>query len=132
MEWLAGGGPIMIPIFICSIVAAAVVMERAVSLRRNRILQPELIEVIEAIRGPEDLPVIHNRCNVIKGPFSNIIKRAISNTQFVKGRKGIRYPGFRKAGSQSPGENVSRIGNYYGNYTASRITWNCAWYEPGI
>ncbi len=87
MEWLAGGGPIMIPIFICSIVAAAVVMERAVSLRRNRILQPELIEVIEAIRGPEDLPVIHNRCKVIKGPFSNIIKRAISNTNLSREEK---------------------------------------------
>ena len=87
MEWLMGGGPVMIPIFICSIVAVAVVMERAVSLRRNRVLQPELIEVIEAIRGPEDLPVIHNRCKVIKGPFSNIIKRAISNTNLSREEK---------------------------------------------
>jgi len=82
-----GGGPIMIPIFICSVVAVAVVMERAVSLRRNRILRPELIEVIEAIRGPEDIPVIHNRCNVIKGPFSAIIKRAISNTNLSREEK---------------------------------------------
>jgi len=126
LEWLAGGGPIMIPIFICSVVAVAVVMERAMSLRRNRILRPELIEVIEAIRGPEDIAVIHNRCNVIKGPFSAIIKRAISNTHLSREEKD------RKAGSPSPGENVSRIGNYYGNYTASRITGNCAWHEPGI
>ncbi len=82
-----GGGPIMIPIFICSIVAVAVVMERAVSLRRSRILRPELIEVIEAIRGPEDIPVIYNRCNVIKGPFSAIIKRAISNTHLSREEK---------------------------------------------
>ena len=87
MEWLMGGGPVMIPIFICSIVAAAVVMERAVSLRRNRILQPELIEVIEAIRGPEDIPVIYNRCKVIKGPFSTIIKRAISNAHLSREEK---------------------------------------------
>jgi len=82
-----GGGPVMIPIFICSIVAVAVVMERAVSLRRSRILQPELIEVIEAIRGPEDIPVIYNRCNVLKGPFSTIIKRAISNTHLSREEK---------------------------------------------
>ena len=87
MEWLMGGGPVMIPIFICSIVAVAVVMERAVSLRRSRILQPELIEVIEAIRGPEDIPVIYNRCNVLKGPFSTIIKRAISNTHLSREEK---------------------------------------------
>ena len=87
MEWLMGGGPIMIPIFLCSIVAVAVVMERAVSLRKSRILRPELIEVIEAIRGPEDIAVVYNRCNVLKGPFSAIIKRAISNTQLSREEK---------------------------------------------
>ena len=87
MEWLMGGGPIMIPIFLCSIVAVAVVLERAVSLRKNRILRPELIEVIEAIRGPEDIAVIYNRCNILKGPFSAIIKRAISNTHLSREEK---------------------------------------------
>ena len=87
MEWLMGGGPIMIPIFLCSIVAVAVVLERAVSLRKSRILRPELIDVIEAIRGPEDIAVVYNRCNVLKGPFSAIIKRAISNTQLSREEK---------------------------------------------
>ena len=87
MEWLMGGGPIMIPIFLCSIVAVAVVLERTVSLRKNRILRPELIEVIEAIRGPEDIAVIYNRCNILKGPFSAIIKRAISNTHLSREEK---------------------------------------------
>ncbi len=87
MDWLMGGGPIMIPIFLCSIVAVAVVLERAVSLRKSRILRPELIEVIEAIRGPEDIAVIYNRCNILKGPFSAIIKRAISNTHLSREEK---------------------------------------------
>ncbi len=82
-----GGGPIMIPIFICSIIALAVVLERMVSLRRSRIMSPELIEVIDAIRGPEDIQVIYNRCNVIKGPFSNIIRRTISNTHLSREEK---------------------------------------------
>ena len=87
MEWLAGGGPIMIPLFICSILALAVILERAVSLRRRRIIRPELIEVIDAIRGPKDIQLIFNRCNAIKGPFSNIIKRAISNTHLSREEK---------------------------------------------
>ena len=87
MEWLMGGGPIMIPIFLCSIVAVAVVLERAVSLRKSRILRPELIDVIEAIRGPEDIAVVYNRCNILKGPFSAIIKRAISNTHLSREEK---------------------------------------------
>jgi biopolymer transport protein ExbB len=46
-----------------------------------------LIEVIEAIRGPEDIAVIYNRCNILKGPFSAIIKRAISNTHLSREEK---------------------------------------------
>jgi biopolymer transport protein ExbB len=87
LEWLMGGGPIMVPIFICSVIALAVVLERMVSLRRSRIMRPELIEVIEAIRGPEDIQVIYNRCDVIKGPFSNIIRRTISNTHLSREEK---------------------------------------------
>ena len=87
MEWLMGGGPIMVPIFICSVIALAVILERMVSLRRSRIMRSELIKVIEAARGPEDLQVIYNRCNVIQGPFSNIIKRTISNTHLSREEK---------------------------------------------
>lgn len=87
MEWLMGGGPIMVPIFVCSVIALAVILERIVSLRRSRIMRSELIEVIEAVRGPEDIQVIYNRCNVIQGPFSNIIKRTISNTHLSREEK---------------------------------------------
>ena len=87
MEWLMGGGPIMVPIFVCSVIALAVILERMVSLRRSRIMRSELIEVIEAVRGPEDIQVIYNRCNVIQGPFSNIIKRTISNTHLSREEK---------------------------------------------
>ena len=87
MEWLMGGGPIMVPIFICSVIALAVILERIVSLRKSRIMRSELIEVIEAVRGPEDIPIIYNRCNAIQGPFSNIIKRTISNTHLSREEK---------------------------------------------
>lgn len=87
MEWLMGGGPIMIPIFICSIIALAVVMERVVSLRRGRVIRSELIEVIDAIKGPEDIQLIYNRCNMIKGPFSTIIKHTITNTHLSREEK---------------------------------------------
>ncbi len=87
MEWLAGGGPIMIPLFLCSIVALAVILERAVSLRKNRIIRPELVDVINAVGGSEDIKIIYARCDDIKGPFSNIIKRAISNPHLSREEK---------------------------------------------
>ncbi len=87
MEWLAGGGPIMIPLFICSVLALAVILERAINIRKNRIIRPELVDVINAIRGPEDVEIVIARCNAIKGPFSNIIKRVISNNHLSREEK---------------------------------------------
>ncbi len=87
MEWLAGGGPIMIPLFICSVLALAVILERAINIRKDRIIRPELVDVINAIRGPEDVQIVFARCNAIKGPFSNIIKRTISNNHLSREEK---------------------------------------------
>ncbi len=87
MEWLAGGGPIMIPLFICSVLALAVILERAINIRKDRIIRPELVDVINAIRGPEDIQIVFARCNAIKGPFSNIIKRTISNSHLSREEK---------------------------------------------
>ena len=87
MEWLAGGGPIMIPLFICSVLALAVILERAINIRKDHIIRPELVDVINAIRGPEDIKLVYARCNAIKGPFSNIIKRAISNNHLSREEK---------------------------------------------
>ncbi len=87
MEWLMGGGLIMIPLFICSILALAVVLERSISLRRNSVIKPELIYIINVIKGPKDIQAVSNRCDIIKGPFSNIIKRTISNTHLSREEK---------------------------------------------
>ncbi len=87
MEWLAGGGPIMIPLFICSILALAVILERALGIRKNRIIRPELVDVINAIKGPKDVSRVLTRCNTIKGPFSNIIERAVSNNHLSREEK---------------------------------------------
>ena len=87
MEWLAGGGPIMIPLFICSILALAIILERAINIRRDHIIRPELVDVINAIRGPEDIEIVYARCNAIKGPFANIIKRTLSNNHLTREEK---------------------------------------------
>ena len=87
MEWLAGGGPIMIPLFLCSVLALAVILERAINIRRNRIIRPELVDLINAIKGPRDVKIILARCNTIKGPFSNIIERAVTNNHLSREEK---------------------------------------------
>lgn len=101
MEWLVGGGPIMIPLFICSILAVVVVLERFISLRRNHIIRPELIDAINAVRGINDLQTVFDRCDAIRGPFANIIKRAVSNNHLTREEKilDIQAAGRQEASS---------------------------------
>ncbi len=48
-EFLLKGGPLVIPIGLCSIVALGVFLERLWSLRRNRIIPEEFIDKVEAL-----------------------------------------------------------------------------------
>lgn len=89
MEWLIGGGPIMIPLLICSVLALAVIIERAINLRRNKILKPEIIQTIEAIHNPGDIPFAISKCEVISGPFSNLLRRILSNNHLTREEKFI-------------------------------------------
>jgi biopolymer transport protein ExbB len=43
LDFLVKGGPVMIPIGLCSLVALAVIVERTISLRRSRVLPPDLL-----------------------------------------------------------------------------------------
>lgn len=87
MEWLTGGGPIMIPLFVCSVLALAVIMERAISLRRNRILKPELIGLINSVEDHDDIQLVLEKCNTFEGSFANIIKRTIINEHLSREEK---------------------------------------------
>ena len=89
MEWLIGGGPIMIPLLLCSVLALAVIIERAINLRRDKILKPEIIQTIEAIHHPEDIPFAISKCEVISGPFSNLLRRILSNNHLTREEKFI-------------------------------------------
>lgn len=89
MEWLIGGGPIMIPLLICSVLALAVIIERAINLRRDKILKPEIIKTIEAIHNPEDIPFAISKCEVISGPFSNLLRRILLNNHLTREEKFI-------------------------------------------
>jgi len=79
----------MIPLLICSVLALAVIIERAINLRRDKILRPEIIKTIETIRGPEDIPYAISKCEVIPGPFSNLLRRILVNNHLTREEKFI-------------------------------------------
>ncbi len=79
MQWIVGGGPIMYPLLICSVIALAVIIERAISLRKKQVIKTELVRLIQDIRDVGDVPMALAKCQVVRGPFSNIIKHTLLN-----------------------------------------------------
>jgi biopolymer transport protein ExbB len=78
-ETLVRGGVVMIPLFLASVIALAVVIERAFFLRRKRILPPDLIQVMNNIESPDELEKVMTGFKKYQGPFLNILKTALEN-----------------------------------------------------
>jgi len=78
VEWIYGGGPVMVPIIACSVIAVAVMLDRAFGLRPGRVIHPSVVELIASIRGEEDIPTALARCDAIGGPFARIIAAGLA------------------------------------------------------
>lgn len=89
MEWIIGGGPIMIPLLICSVLSLAVICERLIGLRKNKIVRPEIINSINALSGPKDLDYLHAKCKEIPCAFTNIISCVFVNKHMTREEKVV-------------------------------------------
>lgn len=81
LSLLIKGGPVMIPLLICSIVALTIMIERFISLRKNKIIPIGFDERIKITLNKctfEDLNKTVEYCNSAPSPISNIIKSGIS------------------------------------------------------
>lgn len=78
-EFLLKGGITMIPLFLCSIAGLAVVIEKTLSLRRRRVIIPEVVSVLENIKGPGDFGLAAAICEKHRGPLANLIRSALEN-----------------------------------------------------
>jgi biopolymer transport protein ExbB len=77
--FLQRGGILMIPLILCSIIVLAIVIERAFTLRRKKVLVPEIISVIETIKKPEDIHLAISICQKNEGAFANIVQLGLEN-----------------------------------------------------
>lgn len=68
------GGFIMIPIGILSVLGLAVIIEKVISLRQSRVINREVVNVIEQIESPADIPMAMRTAERYNSPFANIIK----------------------------------------------------------
>ncbi len=78
-DFILKGGPMMIPLAICSLVALAVIVERAISLRRNRVIPPGFMDGLKAEmkNGTEDHARAVDFCQRNGSPIANILAAGI-------------------------------------------------------
>ncbi len=79
LEIFQKGGWMMYPLILSSVLAVAIILERFWSLRRKRILIPQIIAVIDQIKTPEDFALARSISEKFDGPFSRIVVTCIDN-----------------------------------------------------
>lgn len=79
VDLIEKGGIVMYPIFLCSIIALAVFIERLWVLRRNRIIPGDFIQAIEAQITGQDLNGAMALCEKDKSSISNIFLSGLKN-----------------------------------------------------
>jgi len=68
------GGVLMIPIVICSFISIEVIIEKLITLRRKRIIIPEIKSVISNVSSEDDVPLAVSVCEQHEGVLSNLMK----------------------------------------------------------
>jgi biopolymer transport protein ExbB len=79
LHMLRAGGITMIPLVICSILALAIIIEKAYSLRARRVIAPEIVGLIETMRGNEDMLAPAAICRRVDTPFARVISAGLAN-----------------------------------------------------
>lgn len=77
-DFVLKGGPMMIPIGLCSLIALTVFVERLVSLRRGRVIPAAFVSgVRERLNGGDDPTKALDYCNENGAPLANIFAAGI-------------------------------------------------------
>jgi biopolymer transport protein ExbB len=79
IDMVIKGGPIMAPILLCSVISLAIVVERFLSLRRNRILKYDILQRIEELLRDRKIPEATTLCKRYPSSMTRILLAAILN-----------------------------------------------------
>ena len=73
-ELVHNAGPLIYPLAACSLLACLIAIERFLALRRSRVLPPEIIEVVQAVRPDRDLAIAIDVCRRNPGVFADVMR----------------------------------------------------------
>ena len=74
---LLKGGWLMLPIFLSSIIAVAIIIDRYIVIRKSRMNVPAFLVKIRGMLKKKDLTGAIHYCNEEKSPAANIIKKGL-------------------------------------------------------
>ena len=84
LEFFGKGGFVMYPLLLCSIAGLAIVIEKIIALRRKKVIIPEVVNVLDNIKGTGDIGLALSICEKHQGPFANIIRTGLVNRELPR------------------------------------------------
>jgi biopolymer transport protein ExbB len=79
LEFVIKGGLVMVPLLLCSVISLSIIVERCLSLRRNRILKHEVLQRIEELLRDRKIPEASTLCKRYPSSMTRILLAAILN-----------------------------------------------------
>ena len=74
---LIKGGYVMIPLILCSITAATIIIERAIALRRRSVLEATVLDAMDHYTGEESVDNVMLACRRARTPFARVIEEIL-------------------------------------------------------
>jgi len=88
LELFERGGVMIYPLVLSSLLTVAIIVERLITLRRKKIIIPEIINIVEQFNSLKDIDLAKNICLRYEGPLPNIIKIGLENSDLD--RNGVK------------------------------------------
>lgn len=77
INWLTAGGWLMIPIYVCSFISVALILERFFSLKRARAYSSDLMDNVREILKHHRIDEAINLCDETGGPLGFVLKAGL-------------------------------------------------------
>jgi len=88
LELFERSGVMIYPLVLSSLLTVAIIVERLITLRRKKIIIPEIINIVEQFNSLKDIDLAKNICLRYEGPLPNIIKIGLENIDLD--RNGVK------------------------------------------
>ncbi|MBN1946563.1 MAG: MotA/TolQ/ExbB proton channel family protein [Bradymonadales bacterium] len=85
-DFLARGGPLMIPIGLCSVIGLAIYIERMWIIQRNRILPPRFLDLLEPYLRQRKWGEVRRLCEASNSAIASIVLMGLKYAGCERGR----------------------------------------------